>query len=37
MTEAEVAQYLGALFGSYLIGWGAGVLIHVFKKFSEYI
>tara|TARA_B100000287_G_scaffold421719_1_gene462757 strand:+ start:263 stop:376 length:114 start_codon:yes stop_codon:yes gene_type:complete len=37
MTESEIAVYLGSLFGSYVIGWGAGVLIYTFKKLSEYI
>lgn len=37
MSEADVIQYFSYLFGSYLIGWGSGYLIHFFKKLMGYV
>ena len=37
MTEAEIAQYLGGVFGSYVIGWCSGYAIYAFKKFMGFI
>lgn len=37
MTEAEMVEVVGILFGSYLLGWCVGALILYFKQFVEKI
>lgn len=37
MSEAEVLWFVGKLFLCYTFGWGAGMMIHAFKRAAEQI
>lgn len=37
MTESEALLYLGALFGSWLLGYGAALLLKTIKQYMEKI
>ena len=37
MTLAEVVQFIGGLFGCWILGWGSAFVIKVFKQLSEKI
>jgi hypothetical protein len=37
MTGAEIAEFIGYLFGSYAVGWTMGYSVYVFKRATEQI
>lgn len=37
MQYVEVLQFIGGLFGCWLLGWGSAFVIKIIKQFSEKI
>ncbi len=37
MTAAEVAMYIGQLFGVWVFGWGLGMIIYTVKRTIDFV
>ena len=37
MTTADIAMYVGQLFGVWAMGWATGLLFYTFKRATDFI